>query len=82
MEPHPDNKMRILHRLKKLRENKNDDILNVQREQQLRQSLEIMNQLINENAHRPESIQLLRKILRERSQLQKVSRDDETSLSG
>jgi hypothetical protein len=82
MEPHPDNKMRTLHRLKKLRENKNDDILNVHREQQLRQSLEIMNQLINENAHRPESIQLLRKILRERSQLQRVNRKDETSLSG
>lgn len=82
MEPHPDNKMRTLHRLKKLRENKNDDILNVHREQQLRQSLEIMNQLINENAHRPESIQLLRKILRERSQLQRVNRNDETSLSG
>lgn len=69
-------------RLSWLKENKSEALLNVHRERQLRQSLDIMNQLLNENTHRPESIQLLRKILRERAELQVVNTHDETSLSG
>lgn len=53
-----------------------------EQERQLRQSIDIVNQLINENAHRPESIRLLRKILRERAEVQWVRRRDENSLSG
>ncbi|WP_373533488.1 hypothetical protein [Vampirovibrio sp.] len=82
MEKHPENNQKTGRRLAWLREHNPDALLNVHREQQLRQSLEIMNQLINENAHRPESIQLLRKILRERAELQMVRHDDKNSLSG
>jgi hypothetical protein len=48
----------------------------------LRQSIDIVNQLINENAHRPDSIRLLRKILRERAEVQWVRQRNENSLSG
>lgn len=53
-----------------------------EQERQLRQSIDIVNQLINENTHRPESVRLLRKILRERAEVQWVKRRDENSLSG
>lgn len=53
-----------------------------EQERQLRQSIDIVNQLINENAHRPDSIHLLRKILRERAEVQWVRQRDENSLSG
>lgn len=82
MEKKPENELKTIRRLAWLRENKHEESLKLHRERQTRQSLEIMNQLINENAHRPESIQLLRKILRERAELQIIRRDDEISLSG
>lgn len=72
----------IAHRLKRIRESNVGDLLKLHQERQLRQSLDIMNELLNENAHRPESIHLLRKILRERAALQVVRTHDETSLSG
>lgn len=53
-----------------------------EQERQLHQSINIVNQLINENAHRPESVRLLRKILRERAEVQWVRGRDENSLSG
>ncbi len=53
-----------------------------EQERQLRQSIDIVNQLINENAHRPDSIRLLRKILRERAEVQWVRQRGENSLSG
>ena len=53
-----------------------------EQERQLRQSIDIVNQLINENAHRPDSIRLLRKILRERAEVQWIRRRGENSLSG
>ncbi len=77
-----DKQSHVIRQLAWIRENSTPETLQLHRERQLRQSLDIMNQLINENAHRPESIHLLRKILRERAELQVIRHDDETSLSG
>ncbi len=82
MDQRKDNEKRATRRLAWLKGVKKETVLQVHRENQLRQSIEIMNQLINENAHRPESIQLLRKILRERAELQVLRGADENSLSG
>lgn len=79
---HDAGKKTVARRLALLKETPSEDLLKLHRERQLRQSLDIMNQLVNENAHRPESIHLLRKILRERTELQVVLDNDETSLSG
>ena len=54
----------------------------IERDRQLRQSMDIVNELINMNSHRPESVRLLRKILRERAELQIVRERDKTRLSG
>lgn len=51
-------------------------------ERQLRQSLEILNLLINENAHRPDAIHLLRKTLQDRAKTQFLKQRDQNSLSG
>ncbi len=82
MDQHNETSKTVARRLTLLKESKSEELLKLHRARQLRQSLDIMNQLINENAHRPESIHLLRKILRERAELQVVRTNDETSLSG
>lgn len=82
MDQHNETSKTVAHRLTLLKEGKSEALLKLHRERQLRQSWDIMNQLINENVHRPESIHLLRKILRERAELQVVRTNDETSLSG
>jgi hypothetical protein len=49
---------------------------------QLLQSLDILNQLLNENAHRPDATRLLRNILQERAEKHPLQTLDENSLSG
>lgn len=56
--------------------------LSLHRARQLQQSLDIMNQLVNEHAHRPESVRLLRQILRQRSEEQATQGRSEISQSG
>jgi hypothetical protein len=49
---------------------------------QLLQSLDILNQLLNENTHRPDATRLLRNILQERAEKHPLQVLDENSLSG
>jgi hypothetical protein len=49
---------------------------------QLRQSVDILNRLLNENAHRPDATRLLRNILQERAEKHALQTLHENSLSG
>lgn len=69
---------RIQQRLAKLKE----PASSTEMARQLRQSVDILNQLINHNAHRPDATRLLRNILQERAKKHALQTLDENSLSG
>jgi hypothetical protein len=72
----------LLRRLANIKFSGNTHSASAEQALQLRQSLNIVNQLLNENAHRPDATRLLRKILQERAETHKIKTRDENSLSG